>query len=220
VEKVSASVAKARVDPSSGTSSGPMVPGFRRDSGTRMVSFGAGQPPADVELSMTSKVQRGKYMIFADMLTAFAAAVTANDGDGLARLFTEDGTYEDGFFGAHIGRPAITAMLQRFHDTGRDYFWEFFDPVSDGSIGYARFRFSYASRLREAAGRPVLFEGISCFRFRGELIAHYREAFDRGVALVQLDFPAERLKRVLEKAAAAQNRSPEARRHLDRLPAG
>ena len=158
-------------------------------------------------------------MIFADMLTAFAAAVTANDGDGLARLFTEDGTYEDGFFGAHTGRPAIAAMLQRFHDTGRDYLWEFLDPVSDGSVGYARFRFSYASLLPEAAGRPVMFEGMSCLRRRDGLIAHYREAFDRGVALVQLDFPAERLKRVLEKAAAAQNRSPEARPHLDRLSA-
>jgi len=89
--------------------------------------------------------------------------------------------------------------------------------VSDGSVGYARFRFSYASLLPEAAGRPVLFEGISCFHLCDGLIAHYREAFDRGVALVQLDFPAERIKRVLDKAAAAQNQQPKARRHLDRF---
>src|SRR5215472_1669791 len=166
-----------------------------------------------------NRKHEGSRLTFADLLTAFATAVTANDGDGLARLFTEDGTYEDGFFGAHTGRPAIAAMLQRFHDTGRDYFWEFLDPLSDGSIGYARFRFSYASLLPEAAGRAVLFEGMSCFRFRGGLIAHYCEAFDRGVALVQLDFPAERIKRVLEKTAAAQGRGPEARRHLDRFAA-
>src|SRR5215472_16915571 len=167
-----------------------------------------------------NRKHEGSRLTFADLLTAFATAVTANDGDGLASLFTEDGTYEDGFFGAHTGRPAIAAMLQRFHDTGRDYFWEFLDPVSDVSVGYARFWFSYASRLREAAGRTVMFEGMSCFRLRDGLIAHYREAFDRCVALVQLDFLAERLKRILEKAAAAQNRSPEARRHLDRLSAG
>ena len=105
-------------------------------------------------------------MTFPDLLTAFAAAVEANDGEGLASLFTEDGTYEDGFFGAHTGRPAIAVMLQRFHDTGRAYLWEFLDPLSDGSIGYARFRFSYASLLPEAAGRPVFFEGMSCFRDR------------------------------------------------------
>ena len=57
-------------------------------------------------------------------------------------------------------------------------------------------------------------------RFRGELLARYWEAFDRGLALVQLRFPAERIRRVLEKAAAAQNQLPEARRHLDRFSPG
>jgi len=156
-------------------------------------------------------------LTFTDLLTAFAAAVAANSGQQLGMLFSEDGIYEDGFFGVHTGRSAIAAMLQRFHDTGRDYLWEFVDPVSDGATGYARFRFSYTSQLPESIGRPVLFEGISCFQLRDGLIAHYREAFDRGVALVQLDFPAERIKRVLQRAAAAQNQTPEARRHLQRF---
>ena len=154
---------------------------------------------------------------FGSLLAGFAAAVEANDGLGLARLFTEDGTYEDGFFGPHAGRPSIAAMLQRFHDAGRNYLWEFLDPMSDGIVGYARFRFSYTSLLPESLGRPVLFEGMSCFHLRDGLIAHYRETFDRGLALVQLDFPAERIRRVLERAAAAQNQPPEARRHLDRF---
>ena len=157
---------------------------------------------------------------FAALLKTFADAVQANDGQRLAMLFMPDGVYTDGFFGSHAGRAAIAAMLQRFHDTGSDYFWEFVDPVTDGAIGYARFRFSYASRLPESMGRAVLFEGISCFRFRGELIARYSEAFDRGVALVQLAFPAERIGRILEKAAASQNQLPEARRHLDRFSPG
>jgi SnoaL-like domain len=131
---------------------------------------------------------------FTALLTTFAEAVQANHGQRLATLFTQNGVYEDGFFGAHTGRAAIAAMLQRFHDTGSGYFWEFVDPVSNGAIGYARFRFSYTSRLPESMGRAVLFEGISCFRFRAELISHYSEAFDRGVALAQLAFPAERIK--------------------------
>jgi ketosteroid isomerase-like protein len=155
---------------------------------------------------------------FADLLAAFTAAVVANDGAGLAALFTEDGVYADEFFGAHQGAAAIAAMLQRFHDTGRDYRWDFFDPVGDGTIGYARFRFSYRSRLSESAGRPVMFEGISQFRLaENGLIARYGEAFDRGVALVQLGFPAERIRRVVEKAASAQNDTQEARGHLDRF---
>jgi hypothetical protein len=94
-------------------------------------------------------------------------------------------------------------MLQCFHDTGSDYLWQFFDPVCNGAIGYARLRFSYASRLPESASRPVLFERISCFQFQAELISRYSEVFDTGVALVQLGFSAERIRRILEKTAAA-----------------
>jgi hypothetical protein len=39
-------------------------------------------------------------------------------------------------------------------------------------------------------------------------------------ALAQLDFPAERIRRVLQKAAAAQTQLPEARLHLDRFSSG
>lgn len=155
---------------------------------------------------------------FTDLLDRFAAAVAANDGAGLAGLFAEDGTYDDGFFGAHTGRAAVAAMLRRFHDTGSDYRWDWLEPVCVGDLGYARFRFSYRSRLPGCEGKPVMFEGMSRFRFEGGLIAHYAEAFDRGVALVQLGFPAGRIKRVLEKAASLQNATAEARSHLDRFP--
>ena len=160
----------------------------------------------------------GANRSFADLLAAFTQAIVANDGAGLGALFAEGGIYADEFFGAHRGRAAIAAMLQRFHDTGSDYRWDFFEPVSDGRIGYARFRFSYRSTLPESKWRPVMFEGISQFRLTDDgLIAHYGEAFDRGVALVQLGFPAERIRRIVEKAAAAQNGTPEARIHLDRF---
>ena len=85
-------------------------------------------------------------MAFAELLERFADAVRANDGAALAALFTADGVYEDGFFGPHAGRVAIGQMLQRFHDGGRDYWWEFHEPVCVGDTGYARWRFSYASR--------------------------------------------------------------------------
>ena len=41
---------------------------------------------------------------FAELLTTFAQAVQANHGRRLALLFTEDGVYEDGFFGANSGQ--------------------------------------------------------------------------------------------------------------------
>ena len=147
----------------------------------------------------------------------FADAVVANDGAALAALFTEDGVYEDGFFGAHQGHADIARMLARFHETGSDYRWDFFDPLADGRIGYARWRFSYASKIPGAEGKPVVFEGISLFEFRGDSIARYSESFDRGVALVQQDFPAERLRKILVKSAQAQNATPECREHLARF---
>ena len=154
---------------------------------------------------------------FPALLRSFAAAVVANDGAALAGQFTDDGVYEDGFFGAHKGRDEIVAMLARFHATGTNYRWDFFDPLADGRIGYARWRFSYASKMPGAEGKPVLFEGTSLFEFRGERIARYSEAFDRGVALVQQAFPAERLEKILRKTAQAQNATPACREHLKRF---
>jgi hypothetical protein len=91
------------------------------------------------------------------------------------------------------------ASLRRFHDGGRDFHWEFLDALASETIGYARFHFSYVSTLPDSAGRSVYFEGMSQFRFSYGLIAEYREAWDRGVALVQLGFPAERIRRIVEK---------------------
>lgn len=158
-------------------------------------------------------------MSFSALLERFADAVRRNDGPGLGALFTPDGVYEDGFFGPHAGPGAITAMLQRFHDGGRDYWWEFVEPLSVGDLGYARWRFSYASRRAGMDGRPVLFEGISRFALRGGLIAHYYEVFDRGLALAQQGYPAEAIAGVSARAAARQNAKPENRGHLTRFSA-
>lgn len=156
-------------------------------------------------------------MDFPRLLVRFAEAVQRNDGAGLAALFTPDGVYEDGFFGPHEGAEAIAAMLQRFHDGGRDYWWEFHTPVVVGETGYASWRFSYASRREGVAGQPVLFEGLSRFTLRGGLIAHYYEVFDRGLALAQQGYPAAGIASVSAKAAARQNAKPANRWHLARF---
>jgi len=154
---------------------------------------------------------------FTNMLGRFAAAVAANDGAGLAALFTSDGVYDDGFYGEFAGRDAIAKMLQHFHDTGTNFRWDFFDALSDGKTGYARYRFSYASKMAGSEGKPVVFEGTSHFVFRDGLIQRYSEIFDRGVALVQQDFAAERIRRVLAKTAERQNAGAAAKEHLVRL---
>ena len=81
---------------------------------------------------------------FGSLLKEFAAACCVNDAARFTALFTENGTYEDDFFGLFRGRAAIAQMLQRFHDTGENYRWEFHDALSDRSQGYASFRFSFS----------------------------------------------------------------------------
>ena len=124
-------------------------------------------------------------MEFPRLLVRFAEAVQRNDGPGLAGLFTPDGVYVDGFFGPHAGKAAIAAMLQRFHDGGRDYWWEFHTPVLAGAIGYASWRFSYASRRAGVEGQPALLLVLSRLTPREGLIAEYYGVFEPRVALSQ-----------------------------------
>jgi len=154
---------------------------------------------------------------FTDLLATFAARAEANDGAGFAALFTPEATYEDYFFGAHTGRADIAAMLGRFFEGGEDYRWEFHEPLSDGRTAYARYRFSYRSKMPDSAGQPIAFEGICRMLLEDGLIAHYAEVFDRGTAFVQLGFPAGKVARLLEKYAAAQNATPGFRPHVARL---
>lgn len=154
---------------------------------------------------------------FQVLLDRFAACVAANDGAGLAALFTPDGVYDDYFFGSHAGRPAIAEMLARFHEGGEQYRWEFYEPLSDGTIGYARYRFSYRSKVPDSAGKPIAFEGISVLHLQNGLISRYAEVFDRGTAFVQLGFPAGKVARLLEKYSEGQSATPGFQAHLKRF---
>ncbi|MCE2461265.1 MAG: nuclear transport factor 2 family protein [Pseudomonadales bacterium] len=141
---------------------------------------------------------------FEAVLGAFTAAIEAGDGKALAGLFTPEGVYHDGFYGANVGRDAIARMLEEeFWGHAEGFRWRMFDPVCDGRIGYARYFFSYDSKLSGVEGRTVRFDGMSQFNFEGELIACYREQFNTGMAMVQLDFAPDRIANHLRKRAAA-----------------
>ena len=152
-----------------------------------------------------------------DLIVQFTRAVESNDGKGLGSLFTPDGTYVDYFFGPYTGPDAIAGMLAHFHEDARDYKWTFIDPISDGKIAYARYMFSYVSKMKDSGNRAVVFEGMSCFKLQDGKITHYSEVFDRGSAMAQLDFPAERMKKSLTRFAQKQNVGPEASAHAERV---
>ena len=141
---------------------------------------------------------------FTLVLRKFTDAVEAGDGSALSALFTSDGTYCDGFYGEFIGREAIAKMLeQHFWGHAEDFRWIMMDPVVGENIGYARYRFSYTSKLPGVEGEQVVFEGMSQFSFRGEEIQYYREEFNTGIAVSQLKFTADRIAKHLAKRAQA-----------------
>ncbi len=154
-------------------------------------------------------------MTFEELLDQFAAAVAAHDSPGLAALFTPDGCYDDYFFGRHEGRDAIAAMLDRFYAGGEAFVWQFEEPVRNGDLAYASYRFSYRSREAESPGRIIVFEGISRLRLRDGLITHYGEVFDRGVAFTQLGYAQPRIGKLLARYAEGFAASPAVARHLE-----
>ena len=122
------------------------------------------------------------------------SAICAGDGAGAAACFTSDGAYHDGFYGEFAGRESIARMVNDFiHRDARDFKWTLFDAVSDGRVGYARYEFSYLSKIPGCEGRPAGFAGISCCLLERGLIRRFAEQFDRTPVLVRLGFSDERI---------------------------
>ena len=140
--------------------------------------------------------------LFDRILRRFTSAVESGDGQKLAELFTEGGVYNDCFYGAFHGRDAIARMLEmHFWGHAEEFRWQMFEPIANSGMGYARYRFSYVSKLEGAEGERVVFEGMSQFTLDAGLIRVYREEFNTGIAISQLNFPAERIARHLARKA-------------------
>jgi hypothetical protein len=85
--------------------------------------------------------------------------------------------------------------------------------VSDGTLLYARYVFSYRSLLPEAKGARAMFQGVAILRLREGLIAEYREVADTAPAFVAMGFAPERIARIAAKQGAATFAGPEWDRH-------
>ncbi len=134
------------------------------------------------------------------LLKRFGDAVQRHDGTGLAALFAPDGVYHDCFHGAFAGREAIATLIDDwFYKTATDFLWTFHDPVFDGATLYARYVFSYRSKLAGAPDGRVGFEGVSIMRIGDGLIREYREVAHTGPVLAALNFSPERIAAVMVK---------------------
>jgi ketosteroid isomerase-like protein len=149
------------------------------------------------------------------LLRSFCDAVERRNGATFADLFTEDGVYHDVFYGPFAGRAAIVDMIDdHFYKTASDFRWDMHDPVSDGEKLYARYTFSYRSKLPEANGVRAMFEGVAIMKLRDGKILEYREVANTAPAFVDMNFAPERVAKIAGKQGAELKARAEMQRHL------
>jgi hypothetical protein len=140
---------------------------------------------------------------FGRLLTRMTGAICAQDADAVAACFTLQGVYHDGFYGEFKGRAEILRMLRQFfYADARDFQWKVFDPACNGSIGYARYAFSYLPQMPGAPNHRVGFEGICVCELKDELIQYYGEIFERAPVLAKLGFPDARILKSVRRWAS------------------
>jgi hypothetical protein len=153
-------------------------------------------------------------MSFAELISHMVDAACRGDGAGVAGCFVPDGVYHDVFYGAFRGRAEIGRMIeQHFHRDGSCFRWDLHDPVEADGVGYARYVFSYRSRLDGCEGRRAVFEGVAICRLWGGLIADYREVANAATGLSLMGFSDARLARIIARQASELLARDEAAAH-------
>jgi len=137
---------------------------------------------------------------FEKLLARMTSAICRGAAGSAAECFTADGIYHDGFYGEFAGREAIARMITDFfHRDAQDFEWRVSDACSDGRVGYARYEFSYRSRIKGSEGRRIGFPGISFCELENGRIRRYAEVFERAPVLAQLGFADERILKAVKR---------------------
>ena len=138
-------------------------------------------------------------MTFKTLIQKMTQAAVRGDGLGVAACFCENGIYHDVFYGEFRGSAIINLIEGHFHRDGKDFQWDLYDAIEQNGIGYARYVFSYASKLEEAQDRRATFEGVAICRLASGRIREYREVANAVTGLHLLGFSPERLARFVDR---------------------
>ena len=146
---------------------------------------------------------------FSELLDAFTVAVHQGDGAAFGALFTEDGVYDDVFYGVFKGQKAIASMLEDyFHRDGENFIWRMYEPMDSGAIGYARWLFSYDCKLPHIRGKRIFMDGVGLFQLRDGQIARYEDAARTAELLHQVEMPDDKRLKVVGRMLARQMANP------------
>ncbi|MDG1208115.1 MAG: nuclear transport factor 2 family protein [Paracoccaceae bacterium] len=142
-------------------------------------------------------------MSFADLIAAMTTAAADGRGAGVAACFTPDGVYHDVFYGDFQGPEAITDLIENhFHRDAEAFRWDVHNPANTGDVGYARYTFSYRSKLAGCAGRRGAFEGVAICQLKNGLIADYSEIANAATGLRMIGFEADGVAKFIDGEAA------------------
>ena len=86
-----------------------------------------------------------------------------------------------------------------FHRDAKNLFWKMSDHIFREDIGYAKYMFTFTSKIPEYLGKKVVVSGISFFRFKFNSIVEYSESVNGGIAMVQLGVKPEKMQKVFLK---------------------
>jgi hypothetical protein len=154
-------------------------------------------------------------MSFAALMERMTQAACRGDGAAVGACFTENGVYNDVFYGAFKGPAGVADMIDNhFHRDGENFRWDLFDPVDDGAMGYVRYFFSYDSRMEGSAKCRSLFEGVGIARLEGGLIAEYHEVTTATTGLSMMGFPPEKIAKFAARQARGLTERAEAAGHV------
>jgi len=138
-------------------------------------------------------------MTFKTLIQKMTQAAVRGDGLGVAACFCENGIYHDVFYGEFKGSAIINLIEGHFHRDGKDFQWDLYDAIEQNGIGYARYVFSYASKLPQAKDRRATFEGVAICRLESGRIREYREVANAVTGLHLMGFSPERLARFVDR---------------------
>ena len=139
-------------------------------------------------------------MGFDELIRQMTNSIVEGDGSRTASYFSEDGFYHDVFYGV-FKKPAISDLVENyFHKDAENFKWEICETSNNREFGFAKYVFSYDSKMSESYGKRAIFEGVAICGLTSGLINSYREVANVYTGLSMLGFNSDRL----SKTAARQ----------------
>ena len=104
--------------------------------------------------------------MFEKLTYELTQSVCKNDGESLANLFSDNGVYHDYIYGSFKGKKNIKLMLNNyFHRDAKNFFWEMSDHIFRKDKGYAKYMFTFTSKIVAVIGATILVFSFDVLRF-------------------------------------------------------